>query len=115
MTVAEAWDTPELRFARDRTARSDGPPPGPLAPIGGPDELWGYCRTCVYADVCRAGCSSPARCTRGKRGYMPWGYHRATQRARRGVREVLVPVQAAAGQPYDFGRLELQEEPLDGA
>ncbi len=78
-------------------------------------ELRGYGKTCYYAEECRAGCNFTAHCTPGKRGNMPFCYRRATQLARRGVRERLVPVAAAAGEPYDFGRFEVVEEPLPGA
>lgn len=74
-------------------------------------DLWGFCRTCYYAEECRAGCNFTAHCTLGRRGNMPFCYHRATQLARRGIRERLVPVERAAGIPYDFGRFELVEEP----
>lgn len=80
------------------------------------DELWGFCKSCYYAEECRAGCNFTAHCTLGRRGNMPFCYHRATQLARKGVRERLVRVEAPAGDPYDFGRFEVIEEPLpDGA
>ena len=38
LTLEELWnDTPELRFVRDRDT----------------SELWGHCKGCYYADVCR--------------------------------------------------------------
>jgi radical SAM protein with 4Fe4S-binding SPASM domain len=74
------------------------------------DELWGFCKTCEYADTCRAGCSFTAHATLGRRGNMPFCYHRAHTLRQRGVRERLVPVQAAQGLPYDFGRFEIIEE-----
>jgi radical SAM protein with 4Fe4S-binding SPASM domain len=85
-----------LRFARDRTV----------------DELWGFCKTCYYADACRGGCSWMAHCTLGKRGNNPFCYHRALEQEKRGVRERLVPVSRAPNLPYDFARFELVEEPL---
>lgn len=89
-------DSPAIAFARDRT----------------PDELWGFCGTCYYADVCRAGCSFTAHATLGRRGNMPFCTHRATTLARRGLRERLVHRDAAPGHPFDHGRFELVEEPL---
>ncbi|MBA2322290.1 MAG: radical SAM protein [Deltaproteobacteria bacterium] len=76
------------------------------------DELWGFCGTCYYADICRAGCSFTAHATLGRRGNMPFCGHRATTLARRGVRERLVHREAAPGVPFDHGRFELVEEPL---
>lgn len=96
--IADVWDTsPTMRFARDRTA----------------DELWGFCATCDYADVCRGGCSFTTHTTLGRRGNNPWCYHRVTTLAREGKRERLVQVEAAKGQPYDFGRFEIVEEPVE--
>lgn len=96
LSIAQIWSHAEaLSFTRDRDVT----------------ELWGFCRTCYYADTCRAGCSFTAHCTLGRRGNMPFCYHRATQLKRQGLRERLVPVEAAAGVPYDFGRFELVEEP----
>jgi radical SAM protein with 4Fe4S-binding SPASM domain len=95
LTLEQLWETDELAFARDRTA----------------DELWGFCRTCYYADTCLAGCSWTSHVTLGKRGNMPWCYHRAKTLGKLGLRERLVPVQRAAGVPYDYGRFELVLEP----
>ncbi len=97
MDLQTIWDeTPELTFVRTRTE----------------EELWGFCKTCYYGEICRAGCSFTTHCTLGRRGNNPFCYHRATQLARRGVRERIVQKQAAAGIPYDFGRFEIVEEPL---
>ncbi len=96
MTMAKLWEGAErMRFARDRDK----------------DELWGFCKTCYYADVCRGGCSWTAHTVLGKRGNNPYCYHRVIQLKRKGVRERLVPVEAAPQKPYDFGRLEIVEEP----
>jgi radical SAM protein with 4Fe4S-binding SPASM domain len=94
------WDrSPAVRFAVERTA----------------DELWGFCKTCYYADDCRGGCSFTAHTTLGRRGNNPFCYHRVVQLRRRGLRERLVPVERAPNQPYDFGRFELVEEPIADA
>jgi len=96
MSIEELWQHSELlRFARDRTA----------------EELWGFCKTCYYADDCRAGCSWTAHTTLGRRGNMPFCYHRVTQLRKKGVRERLVKVENAPRLPFDFGRFELVEEP----
>lgn len=98
-SLAEIWETATLRFTRDRE----------------PGELWGFCKTCYYADICRGGCSWTAHTLLGRRGNMPYCHHRALELAGRGVRERLVQVRAAPGQPFDFGRFELIEEPLPQA
>ena len=89
----------EVRFSRDRDT----------------SELWGFCGTCYYADVCRAGCSWTVHCTLGKRGNNPFCYHRVTQLKKRGIRERLVQRERAPNEPYDFGRFEIVEESWTGA
>jgi radical SAM protein with 4Fe4S-binding SPASM domain len=76
------------------------------------EELWGFCKSCEYAEVCLAGCSFTSHCTLGKRGNQPFCYHRATELAKEGVREVLVHREAPQGVPYDFGRFELMKEAI---
>jgi radical SAM protein with 4Fe4S-binding SPASM domain len=96
MSIEDLWGRAEmLRFTRDRTT----------------DELWGFCKTCYYADECRAGCSWTVHTTLGRRGNNPFCYHRVTQLRRRGIRERLVPVERAPNKPYDHGRFEIVEEP----
>ena len=96
LSLEEIWENGEaIRFTRDRTL----------------DELWGHCATCYYADVCRAGCSFTSHSTLGRRGNNPFCYYRADKLRRDGIREVLVHAHRAPGDPYDFGRFELREEP----
>ena len=96
LPLERIWaESPEVRFSRDRTS----------------DELWGFCKTCYYAELCRAGCSWTAHVTLGRRGNNPFCYHRVTQLRRKGLRERLVQKERAPGEPYDFGRFEIIEEP----
>lgn len=76
------------------------------------EDLWGFCRSCYYADVCRGGCTFTAHSLLGRPGNMPYCWHRADALAARGVREVLVPAQPAPGRPFDHGRFDLREEPI---
>lgn len=100
LSLERIWEHSEaLRFARDRTI----------------EELWGFCKTCYFADDCRAGCAWTTHTTLGKRGNNPFCYHRVIELKRRGVRERLVPVEKAPNQPYDFGRFEIAEEPWPAA
>jgi radical SAM protein with 4Fe4S-binding SPASM domain len=96
-TLLDIWQraTP-LRYTRDRTV----------------DDLWGFCRSCYYADVCRAGCTWTSDVFFGKPGNNPYCHHRALEFAAKGQRERLVRVQAAPGQPFDHGRFELQVEDI---
>ena len=100
LSLEQIWAHSDvIAFTRDRTQ----------------DELWGFCKGCYYAEVCRAGCSFTAHTTLGRRGNMPFCYYRASQLRRQGQRELLVHKQRPAGDPYDFGRFELALEPWDAA
>ncbi len=94
--MATLWEErAPLRFTRDRDL----------------DELWGLCKSCYYAETCRGGCSWTAHTLLGRRGNMPYCHHRALELKARGVRERIVPAEAAPGVPFDFGRFDLVEEP----
>jgi radical SAM protein with 4Fe4S-binding SPASM domain len=96
--LAAIWrDAPELAFTRDRTV----------------DELWGFCRTCDFASTCLGGCSFTAQAITGRRGNNPYCHYRARTLAKRGLRERLVPEEAAAGTPFDNGTFAIVVEPLD--
>ncbi len=88
---------PELRSLRERTI----------------EDLWGFCRTCYYADTCRGGCSWTSHSLLGRPGNNPYCIHRAMQQATRGVQERVVKVDAAPGQPFDHGLFELVEDSVE--
>ncbi len=95
-SIAELWAHNEkIRFSRDRSL----------------DELWGFCKSCYYAESCRGGCSWTAHTLLGKRGNMPLCYHRADMLKSQGKRERLIHASDADGLPFDFGRFDLVEEP----
>jgi radical SAM protein with 4Fe4S-binding SPASM domain len=83
-----------LRYTRDRTV----------------DDLWGYCRSCYYADECRAGCTWTSFVYFGKAGNNPFCHHRALEMDRAGKRERVRRVQAPPGAPFDHGIFEIVEE-----
>jgi radical SAM protein with 4Fe4S-binding SPASM domain len=94
-TLEEVWErAAPLRFTRDRTV----------------EDLWGYCRTCYYADVCRAGCSWTSHVLFGKPGNNPFCHHRALEFLREGKRERVELTHAAEGKPFDHGRFEIVVE-----
>lgn len=96
--LAAIWDdAPELAFTRARTV----------------DDLWGFCRTCAFAEPCMGGCTFTAHAILGRPGNNPYCSYRARTLARRGVRERLVPAARAPGEPFDNGRFDLVEEPFD--
>ncbi|MBK6922081.1 MAG: radical SAM protein [Deltaproteobacteria bacterium] len=100
LSLADIWrDGEGMKFTRDRTR----------------EELWGFCSECYYADVCRAGCSFTTHSALGRRGNNPFCYYRVRTLERRGIRELLVHAERPPGDPYDFGRFELCEQPWEQA
>ncbi len=87
---------PQLRVLRERTAA----------------DLWGFCGTCYYADTCKGGCSWTAHSLLGRPGNNPYCIHRAMEFEKRGLRERVVKVESAPGEPFDHGRFELIEESI---
>jgi Y-X(10)_GDL-associated radical SAM protein len=99
LTLEDIWRaTPELSFTRTR----------------GTDDLWGFCRTCYYADVCRSGCTWTSHVLFGRSGNNPYCHHRALELHKQGLRERIVNVAPAPGKPFDHGEFELVLETSDG-
>jgi radical SAM protein with 4Fe4S-binding SPASM domain len=93
--LADIWErAAPLRVMRDRTV----------------EDLWGFCRTCYYADECRAGCTWTGFSLFGKAGENPLCHHRALEMQARGLRERLVRVARAPGVPFDHGRFDIVVE-----
>jgi radical SAM protein with 4Fe4S-binding SPASM domain len=96
--LEEIWnDAPELAFTRARTA----------------EDLWGFCRTCPFADACLGGCSFTAHAVLGRPGNNPYCHFRARSLAKEGKRERLVPARPAPGKPFDNGLMEIVLEPIN--
>lgn len=76
-------------------------------------NLWGRCRTCYYADTCRAGCTWTTHVLFGKPGNNPFCHYRALELQKEGRRERIRRVEAAPGLPFDHGIFELIEESVD--
>lgn len=94
------WDeAPELAFTRARTV----------------DDLWGFCRTCPFAQVCMGGCSFTAHSLFGRPGNNPYCHFRARTLAAQGLRERLVPGEPAPGLPFDHGLFEVVVEAAESA
>jgi radical SAM protein with 4Fe4S-binding SPASM domain len=90
--LVDIWERgAAMRYIRDRTV----------------DDLWGFCRSCYYADECRGGCTWTAESLLGKPGNNPMCHHRALEMQRIGKRERLVQIASAPGLPFDQGRFEL--------
>ena len=96
----DIWDhAPEMTFTRTRTT----------------EDLWGFCKTCPFAAVCMGGCSFTAHALFGRPGNNPYCHFRARTLAAQNKRERLVATTPAEGKPFDHGRFEIIEEPLDAA
>lgn len=96
--LAELWrSSRKLAFTRSRSAQS----------------LWGYCRTCAFADHCMSGCTFTSHALFGRPGNNPYCHFRARQLAKEGRRERLVRVAAPDGAPMDHGLFEIVMESLD--
>jgi radical SAM protein with 4Fe4S-binding SPASM domain len=78
------------------------------------EDLWGFCRTCYYADVCLGGCTWTAHSLFGRPGNNPYCHHRALSLDSDGLRERVRLVERAPGVPFDNGIFELIVEDADG-
>jgi nif11-class peptide radical SAM maturase 3 len=81
----------------------------------GTDHLWGFCKTCEFAQLCRGGCSWTAHVFFNRRGNNPYCHHRALFQAEQGIRERIYPKVAAQGLPFDNGEFTIIEEHFDAA
>ena len=79
----------------------------------GAEHLWGFCRSCQYAKLCRGGCSWTAHVFFGQRGNNPYCHHRALVHQRQGLRERLTLETPASGAPFDHGRFAIALEPFE--
>jgi Y-X(10)_GDL-associated radical SAM protein len=99
LSLEEIWHgSAEIHFGRLRSV----------------DDLWGFCQSCYYADVCRGGCTWTADSLFGRPGNNPYCHHRVLQLERRGLRERIAKTRAAPDKPFAIGEFELIVEPLPG-
>jgi radical SAM protein with 4Fe4S-binding SPASM domain len=95
--LRDIWErSAPLRYMRDWT----------------PDDLWGYCRDCYYANECRAGCTWTGFSLFGKPGNNPLCHHRALEMRKSGLRERLVQISPAPGRPFDHAEFEIIVEEI---
>ena len=78
------------------------------------DDLWGFCRTCYYADVCRAGCTWTGDSLFGRAGNNPYCHYRSVQLELRGLRERVVKKREAPDSPFAIGEFDLILEAIPG-
>ncbi|MEH1838995.1 MAG: nif11-class peptide radical SAM maturase 3 [Nostoc sp.] len=79
----------------------------------GTSHLWGFCKTCEFAQLCRGGCSWTAHVFFDKRGNNPYCHHRALTQEKGGIRERVFLQRQADGNPFDNGEFGLVEEPIN--
>ena len=79
------------------------------------DGLWGFCGSCYYADVCKAGCTWTTHSLFGRAGNNPYCHHRALEFSKQGLRERIAQIEKAPGTSFDHGRFELVVESVDGS
>ena len=101
LTLEEIWNTsPEIHFGRLRSV----------------EDLWGFCRTCYYADVCRGGCTWTSHSLLRVPGNNPYCHYRVLDRDKRGLRERVVKIREAAKTSFAVGEFEVVTERVaDGA
>jgi radical SAM protein with 4Fe4S-binding SPASM domain len=93
--IASLWElAPELRMSRDFQV----------------EDLWGFCRSCYYAEICKGGCIWTSSSLLGKRGNNPYCHHRAIELLAAGKRERLIQVRGASGLVRDRALFEVELE-----
>jgi Y-X(10)_GDL-associated radical SAM protein len=79
-------------------------------------DLWGFCQTCYYADVCRGGCTWTSHSLLGTPGNNPYCHYRALELQKKGLRERVVKIREAAKESFAVGEFDLITERIsDGA
>ncbi|MEH1901142.1 MAG: nif11-class peptide radical SAM maturase 3 [Nostoc sp.] len=79
----------------------------------GTEHLWGFCKSCEFAELCRGGCSWTAHVFFDKRGNNPYCHHRALTQEKHSIRERVYLQRRADGNPFDNGEFALIEEPIN--
>jgi len=96
-TLEDIWErAAALRFTRDQKV----------------SDLRGFCKTCYYAEECKAGCNWTTHVLLGYIGDNPYCHHRALELKSQNIRETLRKVEDAPGLPFDHGRFEIVREPF---
>ena len=95
LRLEEIWaNSPAIHFGRMRSV----------------DDLWGFCRTCYYADVCRGGCTWTSHSLLGRPGNNPYCHFRVLELMRAGLRERIIKKRDAPPTSFGVGEFELVTE-----
>lgn len=76
----------------------------------GTDHLWGFCKTCYYAEVCRGGCAWTSDSLLGRPGNNPYCHHRVLALKGSGRRERIERVNDAEPTSFGVGLFRIVEE-----
>jgi radical SAM protein with 4Fe4S-binding SPASM domain len=100
-SLAELWHrAPQMAYFRHQSV----------------DDLWGYCRECYYAEVCKAGCTAANEPLLGRPGNNPFCHHRAMEMDAQGLRERIELVRPATSDaPFAQGLFRVVREHKDEA
>ena len=99
LSLEQIWATsPEIHFGRMRSV----------------DDLWGFCRDCYYAEVCRGGCTWTSHSLLGRPGNNPYCHYRVLELRKRGLRERIVKRRDASQASFAVGEFELLTERIPG-
>jgi len=99
VSLADIWDSSEaIHFGRLRSV----------------EDLWGFCRSCYYADVCRGGCTWTSHSLLGRPGNNPYCHYRVRELQKQGLRERVVKRREAAAASFAVGEFELITERIPG-
>lgn len=79
----------------------------------GTAHLWGFCKTCDYAALCRGACNWTSHVFFDRRGNNPYCHHRSLVKAADDKREDLTIKRQANGLPFDNGEFSIKELPFD--
>jgi Y-X(10)_GDL-associated radical SAM protein len=77
------------------------------------EDLWGFCRSCYYAEVCRGGCTWTSHSLLGKPGNNPYCHYRALELEKQGLQERVVKIREAAQASFAVGEFELITERIE--
>jgi Y-X(10)_GDL-associated radical SAM protein len=98
MTMEDMWHRSEsMKFSRLRSS----------------EQLWGFCGTCYYRDVCLGGCTWTSHSLFGQVGNNPYCHHRVLELQKQGLRERIVKKEEASTRSFAIGRFDLVCEPID--
>lgn len=97
LSIEDIWTkSPEIHFGRLRSR----------------DSLWGFCKTCYYAEVCKAGCTWTSHSLLGRPGNNPYCHYRVIELKKEGLRERIEKVEEAGCGSFDIGRFKLIMEEI---